>query len=46
VIVLIQLVSSQRFVGFPDRPISAVETIRRIGEKFEHLMDDTLSFVL
>jgi hypothetical protein len=32
--------------GFSDRPISAVETIRRIGEKFEHLMEDTLSFVL
>jgi hypothetical protein len=32
--------------GFPDRPISAIETIRRIGEKFEQLMEDTFSFVL
>jgi hypothetical protein len=32
--------------GFPDRPISAIETIRRIGEKFEKLMEDTFSFVL
>jgi hypothetical protein len=31
---------------FPDRPISAIETIRRIGEKYEHLMEDTFSFVL
>jgi hypothetical protein len=32
--------------GFPDRPISATETIRRIGEKCEHLIEDTVSFVL
>jgi hypothetical protein len=31
---------------FPDRPISAIRIIRRIGEKLEHLMEDTFSFVL
>jgi hypothetical protein len=32
--------------GFPDRSISATETIGRIVEKFEHLMEDTFSFIL
>jgi hypothetical protein len=32
--------------GFADRPIPAIETIRRIVEKFEHLMKDTFLFIL
>jgi hypothetical protein len=32
--------------GFPDRSIPATETIGRIVEKFEHLMEDTFSFIL
>jgi hypothetical protein len=32
--------------GFPDRSIPATETIGRILEKFERLMEDTFSFIL
>jgi hypothetical protein len=32
--------------GFPDRSIPATETIGRIVEKFEHLIEDIFSFIL
>jgi hypothetical protein len=32
--------------GFPEGPIPAIETIRRIIQKFEHLMKDTFLVVL